>query len=524
MLSGAPTNLFVTQRDGSYTVYHDLPHVVQKFCLRHASLETFISTLRWFAEHGTALKLLRRFADSRNEIPTIEAFIGTVSSKVTDVNRILAKIQARFVRGNTMLTSSLAIEADNDIAKAQRASLMQLQSELDPILRPYYILSEIVSKTMPLLESGKYFSKHLDWLYEETCNAQCIGDTPTFDFMMGAFFSCLQSYLRPIREWMESGSIRPSDTEFFVQKAQAYVESGANLNTLWHDQFLLLKDPTGRVQVSTFLQSSVDKIFTTGKSVVFLKKLIDYQVPPIPSPSRIELEQSALYNSPLASELAPFDQLFGSALDEWIHDKHHSIGSKLREVLFTECQLWRSLEALEYIYFMKDGSRLTLLTSTLFEKIEKGREIWNDRFLLTELVQSVFADIPCVDPSKLTAKTTTRLLRPSQTKNKTIKLLGGLLIDYTVCIFASKETACSDYNIAPMADYESHPSFIVCSLPCYSAPHTPDIPRSHDCDIPPQTSSSAESASGLPLFAPPLHCLCQHNKLLYYSPCYHPSN
>src|SRR5690606_7334852 len=109
--------------------------------------------------------------------PTIEAFIGTVSSKVTDVNRILAKIQARFVRGNTMLTSSLAIEADNDIAKAQRASLMQLQSELDPILRPYYILSEIVSKTMPLLESGKYFSKHLDWLYEETCNAQCIGDT-----------------------------------------------------------------------------------------------------------------------------------------------------------------------------------------------------------------------------------------------------------------------------------------------------------------------------------------------------------
>lgn len=284
---------------------------------------------------------------------------------------------------------------------------------------------------------------------------------------------------------------------------------------------MLVRDEAGALQVPVFLRPFAEKIFTTGKSVIFLKRLRNYEVPPVPAPSRVELSKEQVLEG--CSDLVPFDQSFASALDLWIHSKHHSVGSHLREVLYKDCQLQPSLEALEYVYFFKDGTRLNLLTKTLFEKMDKGKEIWNDRFLLSELVQSVFTNLPCVDARSLTAKTNTKLLRPSQTLKKTIKLLAGLQIDYLVSPSSSTNT----HNLtipAPVAHYEPLPTPLPHHLPIHLDPPPPTLPHAPNPHPPPQIPPPTQRLSPLPLPPAHSHRLRRYHHLLPPPPCSHPAD
>ena len=322
----------------------------------------------------------------------------------------------------------------------------------------------ITSLSKSSFASSEHSSEHLDLLFNNACLLQSIGDIKAFESIAQIFFRCLQIYLRPIREWMEFGQLDPQDTTFFVIKgvmARDDEDEGA-LGSLWHDQYTLLRDGNGNLKAPRFVLTAANTIFTTGKSVFFLKRLINYETPPSATAGvKPELDFITLYPQGCSEDgdLAPFDELFASAFSAWTREKHHSVSNKLRDVLFTNCGLWKTLAALEHIYFGADGAQFNALATAVFEKQDsseggitgkqaaKGRirktkdrtGLWNDRFVLTELVQSVFSIWDFVDVKRLGVRrvalpeiTTSQAGDISKNNLRSVRQLAGIAIEYSV--------------------------------------------------------------------------------------------
>ena len=79
-----------------------------------------------------------------------------------------------------------------------------------PLLR----LSQLVSDIEPQLLVNPF--AHLETLFEQITLAQTTLEEDVFVFFSKLFFECLQTYLKPIRKWMESGELGTNDETFFV--------------------------------------------------------------------------------------------------------------------------------------------------------------------------------------------------------------------------------------------------------------------------------------------------------------------
>jgi gamma-tubulin complex component 5 len=236
--------------------------------------------------------------------------------------------------------------------------------------------------------------RYLEILYKHTCTSQQAGDEEMYKFIGTLFFDCFQVYLRPIRAWMEDGDLTPGDRVFFVSRATGEVDPAK----IWQSQFKLRQTQDGKLHAPTFLRALVNKIFTTGKSVVVLKQLKKF------SPRHhLESDEPLLNFESVCNthNLAPFTELFAEAFDAWIQSKHHHASTTLRRILFDSCGLYTSLEALSYIYFMSDGANGAAFTYPIFDKLDKLDPSWNDRFNLTELLHDSFGTLPPVNPDRL---------------------------------------------------------------------------------------------------------------------------
>lgn len=439
-----------------YVVWIDTHRLTKKFALRHTSRECFISTLNWFAERGTAINRIREFVKRKEDVPSRQSFLAALAGSLNMLNIILVELESEYVTTE---------------GKAQVVSLLQLQQSLEHKLRPYMTLSSIViALSKSTFISSTHSSEHLDLLFDSACRLQSIGDIGSFEFIAKIFFQCLQTYLRPIRQWMEHGEVHIHDTTFFVRTSKdddddnSTVTGEPTLSTLWHDQYTLLTDEQESLKAPRFLLSAANTIFITGKSVVFLKRLMDYEIPSDRT-NDLELDFTTLYPTGRSNDnsLALFDELFSSAFSEWTRKKHHSVSTRLRDVLLTNCGLWNTLSAMEHIYFGADGAQLSALATAIFEKLDNasgrtstekagsekrargGRvrrnkdNLWNDRFVLTELVQSVFHGREFVDAKRLGVR---RVAVPGvlpntntyecKDKARSVRQLAGIAIEYAL--------------------------------------------------------------------------------------------
>jgi gamma-tubulin complex component 5 len=235
---------------------------------------------------------------------------------------------------------------------------------------------------------------------------------------------------------MENGVLLSDN--FFVAKTESYEE--IERGTLWHSQYHLRRDSSGNLTAPRFVHHAVNRIFITGKSVVFLKRLLqasqssefdDY-------PLSLTHEDEINFNDVLSGgsdSLAPFSDLFAETFNRWIAGRHHSISSRLRDVLFRDCGLWKSLDAIETIYLAKNGFLFESLAQAIFEKVDRGTQTWNDRFLLTELVQGVFSGFPSIQAQRLRMGVTGEGAKKTgkayiKEARRTVIFLEGVEIDY----------------------------------------------------------------------------------------------
>ncbi|CAN8095748.1 unnamed protein product [Discula destructiva] len=380
-----------------------------RFQLSNVSWDTYRALINSFAEYGRTLLPLRKFCETKQDVPLVQSFQDSVCHSLRNFDKEIAVIQGRY------------IEIKDDTV----VSLIALQEELRSYLVPLASLSNIVRQLQE--ERFAHSFRFLELLHDATSIAQLSGDEHTYGFLGNVFFDCFRVYIRPIRQWMEAGELTPGDKTFFVAESSASVP----LHHMWSSKFQLRRSQQGHLHAPKFLQPAAQKIFNTGKSVVVLKNLgrfhhaADHPEISLPEPP---LDFGTICASP-SFALAPFSELFDGAFDRWVQSKHLSTSSNLQTILFESCGLWSSLDALQHIYFMADGSLAEAFTSSIFSSLDSHSTAWTDRFSLTELAQEAFATVPSLEPYRLSA-TTTPIDDPAHARRSVRTSLPGIQLAY----------------------------------------------------------------------------------------------
>ncbi|KAL1628544.1 hypothetical protein SLS56_005889 [Neofusicoccum ribis] len=403
MLSGLPTSLFTLNKDLTRM------ECSKRFALSHAMSPTWRHQLQWFANVGTTLLQLRSWVRAEQSIALLQTFRAAVTEEVRAFDKYIAQLQECCLESNRPLIVSLI-----DVTS-------KTQSRGDLLLN----LRKLISKASRIVHRTPFIL--LECLYEEINMAQMAGDADLFPFFARIFFQCLQTYLKPIRRWMEQGELGMDDQIFFV----GMVDKSSEAVSLWHDQYVLRHDTAGTLHAPSFLQPAAKKIFNSGKSVVFLKELGQYGTETSSGAEpRLDFEAvcgESIFDSS-SIPLAPFSELFSLAFEDWIRSKYTFASTILRERLFSGYGLWQSLDALEFIHLSKDGSLMQAFADTIFEKLDRGRSGWNDRYVMSEIARSIYGTVSSVKTDKLAVRTVA--IKDKGISPRSVKALAAIAVDY----------------------------------------------------------------------------------------------
>lgn len=400
MLGGLQTSLFHANKERCSV------RVNARYKLSHAIPATVDHLLSQFASIGKDILRLRQWTRRPSTLPLVQTFEAAARKRLLDFDFCLSQLQRRYLTPETPVAVSL-LTLYNDV-----------RFEAEQILR----LSQIVSDVEPRLLVNPF--SHLEELFSQTILAQMTLEKTSFDFFSGMLFDCLQTYLKPIRRWMEDGELGANDETFFVFEN----DSGGDVASMWHDRFVLRRDGQDQLRSPSFLQPAAMKIFNTGKSVVFLKELGYGYTLLDKSGAEPRLDHQTVCGSSRDVPLPPFSELFQSAFERWIQSKYSLASASLRRHLFDTQGLMHVLATFQMLYLGSNGAVFENFSDAIFERIDSGHRGWSDRYMLTELARVIFGAV-------LQAQDAERIVvRSAKTKDqsRSLKALAIVFIDYSV--------------------------------------------------------------------------------------------
>jgi gamma-tubulin complex component 5 len=405
ILLGLPTPIYRQKVEGSLGFQFldiESEHMPQE-SLRHL-LEEFANLSHSLATNRACI---RRVED----VPLLQAFQAGLGSRMNIVEEALSGIQSNMI----------------DPSRTCSISLLDLFNEVSLITRSTRQIATILTQLQSIPQAHMPFQL-LEHLYDRTCLNHSVGDTEGYKDLANLFFDCFHVYLNPVRAWMELGELNKYEKIFFVKEGT----HEAVPERLWQDQFQLIQSETGILSAPRFLHLAAKKVFTTGKSVNFLKRLGQY------NPGRnLDLRQRQKLDFEIKcyatmDSLSPFSTLFDLSLERWIGNMHRSSSLNLREVLEKECGLMSSIVALEVIYLSSNGAISGDMMKVIFDRIDDGIEAWNDGFLLTELFQSVLGTHPAIEAHRLAVRRVGGSCHEMQNKRRSVKILDSFKVWYNL--------------------------------------------------------------------------------------------
>ena len=401
MLLSLPTSVFTPTKDGDF-VYSS------RYSIRHVSDSSIKHLLTTFVTLGKKLSRIRNWTRRIECVPVQQTFQAVLSSRMRDVNNALSAIEARIINP----------------VRATTISLLDLSGEVSHITRYMLPIAEVIAILESTPEEQRPF-EILEGLFDRTCTYQSLGDAEGYEYMAQLFFICLQTYMKPVRTWMETGDLSKHDKVMFIVRN----EHDVALDSLWQTQYSLRCNANGRLHAPEFLHVAAKKIFTTGKSVNFLKKLGHG---PDQNKEVFQLDYPTVCGVADEDMFSHFSVLLDMALDSWIASMHHSSSQILRNQLESQCGLSRSLDALEHIYFHRNGALSDAAISIIFDRLDRGNRAWNDSSILTEHFRSVFVPLSCIDPDRLGVRSTLTPYRGTKNYKRSVKFLCTLRITYMI--------------------------------------------------------------------------------------------
>ncbi|KAF1830185.1 hypothetical protein BDW02DRAFT_642353 [Decorospora gaudefroyi] len=400
MLAGLQTNLYQIDKK-----QHNI-RLNSKYVLNHARPATMGHLLSQFAHTGNCVGQLRQWTGKVSTSPLIQTFEAAVRKRLLLFDRSLSTLQHEHLIPQAPIP----------------VSLLQLYSDVQTLSMPILRLSRIVSDIEPQLLKNPF--SHLEALFEHTTLSQMTLEVEVFSYMSGVFFECLQTYLKPIRRWMEAGELGSDEDTFFVFAN----DSSSDTNSLWHDRYVLRRDGQNKLRSPSFLQPAAKKIFNTGKSVVFLKELGIYDTDSHALAPEPHVDHATVCGASNEMPLSPFPELFQTAFDGWIRSKYSVASTVLRNYIFKTDGLMHVLNVFEILYLGRNGAVFEDFASAVFERIDARRRGWSDRYILTELARGVFGTVLATSNAD---KIVVRSMK-AKAQGKSVKGLAAVSIRYAL--------------------------------------------------------------------------------------------
>lgn len=411
MLRGLPTSIFSSELTVSSRVDLTLPEetlfektvikAVEGFSLPTLSPSALYAALTVFASLGATLGFLRTWKPMHDRDTLMRRIHQEILRHVQQFDSFLTTLESKYQ------------EPKSDVI----VSLAEIQSEVTAQMSLYQYLEKFI------LENQKWVPyRWLEALYTSTTLAQASGNMQMYTTLGSLFFNCLSVYLRPLRRWMEDGELSP---HFFIKQS---LDTESKLSQ-W-ERYTVSFDTDGKPQgTPRFLKAAVARILTSGKSVVVLKKLRRYDEMRATWSTKDPLLTFEVVCGGDITGLIPFKELFDEAFGKWVTAKHHTTSAMLRQCLFEECGLSTSLDALAKIYFLSDGATSTVLAESIFARLDKAKNAWNDSFTLTELLRETIGLTEGVVSDNLRVSSTP-LPANASTARRTVKSLASIQVVY----------------------------------------------------------------------------------------------
>ncbi|KAL8827884.1 MAG: hypothetical protein Q9191_002912 [Dirinaria sp. TL-2023a] len=362
MLQGLPTSTFAQLEDGRYLFSMNCH-------LSHLSTESLTHLLNSFAVTGSMLANVRKWVTQPTKIPILQTVQSAVSARLADFTRYLFALEA-FTSGN---------------GAAGVISLLDLLTCIRDKSRIIQKLAKITESLDDRNENESSF-KALEFFYASTCAAQANGDLECYRDMAQIFFGGFETYLKPIRAWMENGDLVKSDNVFFVKQNECKVPCEA----LWNEQYSMARLENGQAYAPNFVHTAAKKIFNAGKSVRFLKTLNEAMNGHHMTWESDRLDIKIINGEQGDGTLTPFSELFDYAFNKWTTKRYYSSSTILRQQLETHCGLHDTLNVLEHIYLQRDGARSSNALYSLFDMIDGGKGASADSVIVTQLFREAF--------------------------------------------------------------------------------------------------------------------------------------
>ena len=399
MLYGLPTPVYVHSETGQ-VLYS------RQYSLRAVSESSTTNLLRALADLGTKLSMVRRWLRKPGGLALQQAFQAALAVRIRGIDRELSTLEMRILDRIETITLSSATEGILNASRLMQsvATLLERVDEIDDSDVPFKIL---------------------ELLYEAACLEQSVGDIEGYRYMATLFIECFITYLKPVEFWMERGELSGDDRMFYVSRT----EKDIGLDYLWRDQFCLVRATEG-LRAPGFLHLSAQKVLNAGKSVDFLTRLGygAFEVDTTP-----KCDSSLHFDNILSKEgsenLKPFSELFEVALDSWINQRYQYSSIRLCELLESQCGLQANLDALEYIFFCRNGALTAQALFPIFARLDGAQGTWNDRFVLTEMFRSAFGVLPCIDVRRISVRSRGHS-RSQMDHRRSVKALDSFSVHY----------------------------------------------------------------------------------------------
>lgn len=397
MLLGRPSAIF----DKTKRARRIVP--VYGAMLEQTSLDSIYHVSSYFAEVGNALTTLRAFASRPRSSRLLETFAAEIEKQTREFDSFICSEEHSLV----LLQEPVLV------------SLLSLHEKVRNRSRALLRLHDLVRDKQLHFENTPF--RLLDFLFETSCEVHSIGDSLGFTALARILDSCLVTYLAPLLSWMTQGTLEDVD-EDLIAETRADGSSATSISTFWRSRFSIRCTEDGNAQAPALLLPFIPAIFSSGKSVAFLRELGLSRLLPASGEGLTTFLASSLADaSDTVDMLIPFSLILHERLSSIVTSNHLATSSILSSHLLNRLHLRATLEALQTIYLSATGSLHVAFADSLFARLASPHP--PTRYIIAELARSAFSSHPAVDVHLLSSTITSPLPESPLSSTKPLTLI-----------------------------------------------------------------------------------------------------
>lgn len=374
MLLGLPSSLFI--HDQETGTFRSSPN----YYVESLSSSGFEQLLDSFASIGVILQRLRQRMLQKQDSALQQTFAQCIEQELKVFSETLTIVE------NTISKPCGPIPV----------SLFDLHGQVETAA---YALTSLASISESVSQhQHQHDDQILDNLYTQICEAQAIGNDQGFATLQKTFAYCLQTYLRPTRAWITTGTLN-DDVSFIRQR-----EKAVDVSTFWGQQYSV-HTRDRRPVAPEIMQIFVSMIFSLGKQVAFMDALgVGFEGLDEERKAQSEEDMLESLSSADLADLIPYSTIVSRVLHSWIQKHRQHSSNTLSNHMLHTCGLFRALDTLAHIYLSANGSLFQNFAESVFARLDAGKSTWSGPLTLETLAREAFAAVIGSEARKLSAQ------------------------------------------------------------------------------------------------------------------------